>query len=80
MLKILSMKFCNLKLIIYEWLFHYLPEHVAPSGASANPFLQEHRKLPKLFSQMWSHPPWFVEHSFTSKGEIEAFGKWCEYC
>ena len=43
-----------------------LPEHVLPSGASANPFLQEHRKLPALFSQMWSHPPWFVEHSFIS--------------
>ena len=30
-------------------------------------FYRNTRKLPTLFSQMWSHPAWPVEHSFTSK-------------
>ncbi len=43
------------------------PRHVTPSTSNEKPALQLHWKDPGLFSHVCEHPPFSVEHSFTSE-------------
>lgn len=54
-------------------LSRVLPEQVKPSELSLYPSLQEHEKLPTLFSQVCWHPPFARAHSSLSIDQKSVF-------
>ena len=54
-------------------LSRVLPEQVKPSELSLYPSLQEHEKLPTLFSQVCWHPPFARAHSSLSIEQKSVF-------